>query len=74
MSISHSAQEIKSIIHQAIKDNKLTHRDYDRIMEIAYQDGYLDEQERNAIAYLRDLIEDKTVCITEDRDSPTRCD
>jgi uncharacterized membrane protein YebE (DUF533 family) len=74
MTVSHSAMEIKKIIHQAILQNKLTHRDYDRIMEIAYADGYLDDQERHAIAYLRDLIDEKTVCITDDLDSPTRCD
>ena len=43
-------------------------------MDIAYADGYLDEHEKYAIAYLRDLIDDRTVCIVDDLSKPSRCD
>lgn len=48
--------------------------EYDKIMGIAYADGYLDEHERYAIAFLRDLIDDRTVCVVEDPSAPSRCD
>lgn len=72
--MSRSANEIREIILESIRQNKISHADYDRIMEIAYADGYLDDQERHAIAFLRDLVDDRTVCIVEDRTSPSRCD
>lgn len=66
MEPSKSAFEINELIKKAIAKHEITHSEYDAIMMIADKDGFLDSQEKNALAHLRDLIEDKTIKMVKD--------
>lgn len=59
--ISHSAKEINDIIKRAIDKQEITPAEYEQILVIAERDGYIDNQEKAAIANLRDMIQDKTI-------------
>lgn len=67
MQPSKSAAEMNDLIKEAINKHEITHSEYDRIMMIADEDGLLDNQEKQALAHLRDMIEDGTIKLVADR-------
>ena len=63
MALSHSAAKINEIIKQAIARQEITPAEYEEILVIADSDGYIDAQEKAAIAHLRELIQEKTIVV-----------
>jgi uncharacterized membrane protein YebE (DUF533 family) len=55
--ISSSANELKILIQKAIDDHKITHDEYDEIINKATEDGHIDSQERALLEQLQDMIE-----------------
>jgi len=64
MGISHSADKINTIIKHALDKQEITPAEYEEILVIAESDGYLDSQEKAAIANLRSMIMEKTIKVT----------
>ncbi len=58
---SQSAQRLRELIEKAIEDHKLTRAEYDQILHIATEDGYIDRSEQVLLAELQDMIENKFV-------------
>ena len=58
---SHSAQKLRDMIEKAIDDHKLTRAEYDMILNIATEDGFIDRDEQVLLTQLQDMIENKFV-------------
>jgi len=63
MTLSESANRLRAIIEIAIDKHYIKRSDYDHIISIALEDGFIDPQEKALLAQLQDLIEDKTIKI-----------
>ena len=50
-----------AMIKKAIRDGKLTNREYDQIMVMADSDQFIDAQEKNLLTQLQELLTNKTV-------------
>jgi CBS domain containing-hemolysin-like protein len=61
MKLSSSADKLRKLIEKAIEDQKITRKEYDKILQMAYEDGHVDSQERALLAELQDMIENKMV-------------
>jgi hypothetical protein len=59
--ISESANQLKEMITKAIDDHKITHAEYDQIINMATEDGNIDHQERALLQQLQEMIENKMV-------------
>lgn len=59
--ISESAKRLKEMIELAIEDHKITRDEYDQIINIATEDGYIDSQERVLLQQLQEMIENGMV-------------
>lgn len=58
---SQSAEKLREMIEKAIEDHKLTRAEYDRILHIATEDGFIDRDEQVLLSQLQDMIENKFV-------------
>jgi hypothetical protein len=61
MAVSESASRLKILIEKAIEDHKITRNEYDAIIHLASEDGYIDPQEKVLLGQLQEMIEDKSV-------------
>ncbi len=61
MEISESAKRLRERILKAIEDHKITREEYDEIIDIATEDGYIDLHEKTLLAELQNMIEDKSI-------------
>jgi hypothetical protein len=61
MTLSRDANNLRNLIENAIKDHQITRDEYEQIVHMATEDGYVDPQERELLRLLREMIEDKTV-------------
>ena len=61
MKLSSSADKLRKLIEKAIEDQKITRKEYDKILQMAYEDGHVDSQEQALLAQLQDMIENKMV-------------
>lgn len=52
---------LRELIDKAIQDERVTAREYDRIMEQANADGIIDAEERVLLATLQAMIADGSV-------------
>jgi len=59
--ISESSLRLREAIEKAIEDHKITREEYDRILNIALEDGYIDSHERALLSQLQQMIEEKEV-------------
>lgn len=59
--ISESSIRLKAMIEKAIEDEKITREEYDRIIHIITEDGFIDRHEQTLLSELQKMIEDKTV-------------
>jgi len=59
--VSESSIRLKEMIEKAIEDHKITHDEYDQIINIATEDGHIDPDERALLSELQQMIEDKMV-------------
>lgn len=63
MAVSESGERLRKMILKAIDDAVITRDEYDQIMEIAWEDGHLDNQEKALLGELQNLVEEKMVKI-----------
>ncbi|MCB2194854.1 MAG: hypothetical protein KQH79_03290 [Bacteroidetes bacterium] len=61
MSLSESSERLRRVINKAIEDHIITPEEYQEIIEITYEDGHMDSQERALLAQLQQMIENKEV-------------
>ena len=61
MKLSSSADKLRKLIEKAIEDQKITRKEYDKILQMAFEDGHVDSQEQALLAELQDMIENKMV-------------
>ena len=59
--VSESSIRLKELIEKAIDDHKITRSDYDKILYIATEDGYIDKHEQALLSQLQQMIEDRIV-------------
>jgi len=59
--ISDSAIRLREMIEKAIEDHKITRDEYDKIINIATEDGVIDRHERALLSELQQMIEDKMI-------------
>lgn len=59
--ISESAMRLREMIEKAIEDHKITRAEYDQILNIATEDGYIDAHEQALLSQLQQMIEEKEV-------------
>jgi len=59
--VSDSAIRLREMIEKAIEDHVITHEEYDKIINIATEDGIIDRHERALLSELQQMIEDKMV-------------
>jgi hypothetical protein len=49
------------MIIKAMDDHKITREEYDNILHLATEDGFIDSQEKALLDQLQDMIENKLV-------------
>ncbi|WP_297098802.1 hypothetical protein [uncultured Draconibacterium sp.] len=59
--VSESSIRLKAMIEKAIEDHKITRDEYDKILNIAAEDGYIDRHEQVLLSQLQQMIEDRVV-------------
>jgi tellurite resistance protein len=59
--VSESSIRLKEMIEKAIEDHKITRDEYDQIINIATEDGHIDQDEKVLLRELQQMIEDKMV-------------
>jgi len=59
--ISDSSIRLREMIEKAIEDHKITRDEYDQIMNIATEDGYIDQHEKALLSELQQMIEERQV-------------
>jgi len=59
--ISESSIRLKEMIEKAIEDHKITHDEYDKIINIATEDGHIDPHEKALLRELQQMIESREV-------------
>ncbi|WP_319499549.1 hypothetical protein [uncultured Draconibacterium sp.] len=59
--VSESSIRLREIIEKAIADQKISRDDYDKIINIATEDGYIDRHEQALLRQLQQMIEDRLV-------------
>lgn len=74
MGISESAIKLRKAIENAIKCHKITHNEYESIMAIALEDGFLDIHEKALLNQLQEMIENKSIEITHSKSCNDNCD
>ena len=61
MALSESGERLRQVINKAIEDHIITPEEYEEIIHVSTEDGYIDSQERALLAELQDMIENKIV-------------
>ena len=59
--LSDSSIRLREMIEKAIEDHKITRDEYDKILNIATEDGFIDAHEQALLNELQQMIEDKVV-------------
>ena len=59
--ISDSSIRLREMIEKAIEDHKITRDEYDQIINIATEDGYIDQHEKALLSELQQMIEERQV-------------
>ena len=59
--VSESAIRLRALIEKAIEDHNITRDEYDKILHIATEDGYIDRHEQALLSQLQQMIEDRVV-------------
>lgn len=59
--VSESSLKIRELIEKAIEDHKISRNDYDQILNLATEDGFIDLHEQALLRELQQMIEGKDV-------------
>ena len=52
---------VNTLIEKAIEDHKITREEYEQIIMMATEDGYINSQEKALLHVLQEMIENKLV-------------
>ncbi len=58
---SDSAEKLAGMIKKAMKDERLSTKEYNQIMAVADADGILDNQEKRLLAELQEMLANGTI-------------
>ncbi|MFA5876443.1 MAG: hypothetical protein WC901_07180 [Candidatus Margulisiibacteriota bacterium] len=58
---SKSASSLKELINHAIKDLEVTPDEYQKIMDCALDDGYIDNEEKALLSQFQGMINNGTI-------------
>lgn len=58
---SKSASKLKELINNAIQDLEVTPDEYQKIMDFAIGDGYIDQEEKALLSQFQAMISDGTI-------------
>ncbi len=61
MALSESSERLRRVINKAIEDHVITPEEYEEIIDITYEDGRMDAQEKALLSQLQQMIENKEV-------------
>jgi hypothetical protein len=61
MRLTKSGLELKEVIEKAIRDQVITHSEYNEIMEVANKDGMIDDHEQRLLGQLHEMLSNGTV-------------
>ena len=59
--VSESSMRLREMIEKAIEDHKITREEYDKILNIATEDGYIDRHEQALLRELQRMIEEREI-------------
>lgn len=59
--VSESSLRLREMIEKAIADHIITRDEYDKIISIVTEDGYIDRHEQALLSELQRMIEEKEV-------------
>ena len=59
--VSESSLRLREMIEKAIEDHKITRDEYEKILNVATEDGYIDRHEQALLTELQRMIEEKEV-------------
>ena len=59
--LSDSSIRLREMIEKAIEDHKITRDEYENILNVATEDGYIDRHEQALLTELQRMIEEKEV-------------
>ena len=59
--VSESSIRLREMIEKAIEDHKITREEYDKILNIATEDGYIDRHEQALLKELQRMIEEREI-------------
>lgn len=59
--VSESSLKIRELIEKAIEDHKISRNDYDQILNLATEDGFIDLHEQALLRELQQMIEGKDI-------------
>jgi hypothetical protein len=65
--ISESAKKIRAMIEKAVETHKITREEYDKILNLATHDAFLDPHEKALLHELNDMIADRTIKFVKDK-------
>jgi hypothetical protein len=61
MKLTKSGLELKEVIEKTMKDHVITNSEYEEIMEVASNDGIVDDHEQRLLSQLQGLLENGTL-------------
>lgn len=61
MALSESGERLRKAIIKAIEDHVITPEEYEEIINISYEDGHLDHQEKALLSELQKMVENKEI-------------
>lgn len=53
---SNSATSLKELINHAITDFEITPAEYQRIIDLAHEDGHIDQEEKALLAHFHEML------------------
>ncbi len=59
--LSDSSIRLREMIEKAIEDHKITRDEYEKILNVVTEDGYIDRHEQALLTELQRMIEEKEI-------------
>lgn len=59
--INESSLRLREMIEAAIQNSKISRKEYDKVLNIATEDGFIDKEEQALLGELQQKIEEKVI-------------
>jgi len=59
--INESSLRLREMIEAAIQNSKISRKEYDKVLNIATEDGFIDKDEQALLGELQQKIEEKVI-------------